>query len=97
MMHIPSFFVGSLASGTAFLLVHQQLSHRERLTRKWPLVDRAEHELRTQLKNLRAQISKDDKLIDAGANNEASFGKETVTKYYTQILDHAQNFFGKKD
>ena len=93
-MHIPSFFVGSLASGTAFLLVHQQMSHRERLTRKWPLVERAENELRTQLKNLTAQI-KNEKLI-AGVN-EASIGKETATKFYKKMLDDAQNFFGKKD
>jgi hypothetical protein len=37
MPHIPSFFVGCMTSGAAFLLVHQELSHRRRLTRKWEI------------------------------------------------------------
>ena len=94
MMHVPSFLVGSLASGSAFLLVHQQLSHRERLTRKWPLAERAENELRAQLKNLKAQIGSQKAV--AGVD-EASFGKDTVIKYYNQTLDNAIQFFGRKD
>lgn len=35
MVHIPSFFVGGLFSGASFLLVHQQLSHRNKLSKKW--------------------------------------------------------------
>lgn len=93
-MHVPSFFVGSLVSGSAFLLVHQQLSHRERLTRKWPLAERAENELRTQLKNLRSQIESQKAI--AGFN-ETPFGEETFTKYYKQALDNAYNFFGRND
>lgn len=93
-MHFPSFFIGSLASGSAFLLVHQQLSHRERLTRKWPLAERAENELRTKLKNLKAQIGPSNAI--AGVDG-ASFGKQSVVKYYNQALDKAINFFGKKD
>lgn len=34
-MHIPSFAVGSLVSGAAFLIVDEQLSHRTRLSKKW--------------------------------------------------------------
>jgi len=94
MMHVPSFFVGSLASGSAFLFVHQQLSHRERLTRKWPLAEKAENELRTQLKNLKAQIESQKAVAGVVEN---SFGNETVTKYFKQTLDNAYNFFGKKD
>lgn len=94
MMHFPSFFVGSLASGSAFLIVHQQLSHRERLTRKWPLAERAEKELRMRLKNVKAQIG-NQKAV-AGVD-EASFGKETVMKYYNQTLDNAYNFFRRND
>ena len=36
-VHVPSFLVGSAFSGTAFLFVHQQLSYRSRLSKKWPL------------------------------------------------------------
>ncbi len=93
-MHIPSFFVGSLASGSAFLLVHQQLSYRQRLTRKWPLAERAENEMRMQLKKLKAQIGSQSAL--AGVD-EASFGKETVVRYYNQKLDSAIKFLKKKD
>lgn len=93
-MHIPSFFVGSLATGSAFLLVHQQLSYRQRLTRKWPLAERAESEIRRQLKQLKAQIGSQSAL--AGVD-EASFGKETVVRYYNQKLDSAIKFLEKKD
>lgn len=93
-MHIPSFFVGSLATGSAFLLVHQQLSYRQRLTRKWPLAERAENEIRRQLKQLKAQIGSQSAL--AGVD-EASFGKETVVRYYNQKLDSAIKFLEKKD
>jgi hypothetical protein len=36
-MHIPSFVVGSIASGSLFLAVHQQASYRSRLSYRWPL------------------------------------------------------------
>ena len=93
-IHVPSLFVGSLASGSAFLLVHQQLSYRQRLTRKWPLAERAENEMRVRLKNLKAQIGSQNALPGV---DEGSFGKATVLKYYNQTLDGAINFFGKKE
>jgi hypothetical protein len=37
MVHIPSFLVGSTVAGITFLALHQQLSHRERLTYRWKL------------------------------------------------------------
>jgi hypothetical protein len=37
MVHIPSFLVGSVFSGGVFLLVHEKMSHRHRLSAKWPL------------------------------------------------------------
>mmetsp|Transcript_6329 Transcript_6329/g.15690 ORF Transcript_6329/g.15690 Transcript_6329/m.15690 type:complete len:94 (+) Transcript_6329:111-392(+) len=93
-MHVPSFFVGSLVSGSAFLLVHQQLSHRERLSRKWLLAERAENEIRAQIKNLKSQIQSQKTFAEV---NNSSFGKETVMKYYKETLDYAHNFFGGKD
>lgn len=89
-MHVPSFFVGSLASGSAFLLVHQQLSHRERLTRKWPLAEKAEIELRARLKDLTDQIKSQKKALGVGDVPD-------VTKYYKEGLDKVYNFFSKKD
>ena len=37
MVHFPSLMVGSIVSGTGALLLHKQLSHRERLSAKWEL------------------------------------------------------------
>lgn len=93
-MHIPSFVVGSVASGSVFLLVHQQLSYRERLTRKWPLAEKAENELRRRLKEMRGQI--ESQKANVGVI-EAPLGRDTVSKYYNQTLDTAYNFFAKKD
>ena len=95
MHHIPSFFVGSLASGTIGLLIHQQLSHRNRLTQKWPLAEKAEDELRNQLKNLRKQFNNNEKLV--GVNNDAYIDKATIERYYKKMMDDAQNFFKKED
>ena len=36
-LHVPSLMAGSFLSGSVFLLVHQQVSYRNRLTYKWPL------------------------------------------------------------
>lgn len=54
----------------------------------------AEKELRTQLKNVKA-FTQDSSTFAPEAKDR--FGKETVTKYYKQMLDEAHNFFGKKD
>ena len=37
MPHFPSLFVGTVFSGCAFLAIHQQLSHRRRLSEQWAL------------------------------------------------------------
>lgn len=39
MVHIPSFLIGSIFSGTSFLLIHRELSHRTRLTTHWIVTD----------------------------------------------------------
>jgi len=90
MMHIPSFFVGSIASGTAFLLVHQQLSHRQRLDRKWPLAEQVKDQVRTQFNNLRAQNMNSNEKV-TGVNDTL------VEKYCKKMLDDAENFFKKED
>eukprot|EP00536_Pseudo-nitzschia_multiseries_P010143 jgi/Psemu1/307062/fgenesh1_kg.300_\ len=94
MLHVPSLFVGSLTSGSAFLLVHQQLSYRESLSRKWAMAEKAETELRAQMKKLKAHVKDHEFVADA---NDNSFSTKTVSKYYKKILDDAQTFFGKKD
>jgi hypothetical protein len=37
MVHFPSLFVGSTFSLVSFLAIHEQLSHRSRLSSKWKL------------------------------------------------------------
>jgi hypothetical protein len=37
MVHFPSLFVGSTFSLVSLLAVHEQLSHRSRLSSKWKL------------------------------------------------------------
>lgn len=44
-MHLPSFFVGSVATGAGFLLIHRELSHRQRLSSRWILAQEAEKEV----------------------------------------------------
>mmetsp|Transcript_2537 Transcript_2537/g.4334 ORF Transcript_2537/g.4334 Transcript_2537/m.4334 type:complete len:100 (-) Transcript_2537:193-492(-) len=42
MVHIPSFLVGSAVSGAGFLLIHRELSHRQRLSKRWIISEYAE-------------------------------------------------------
>ena len=45
MVHFPSLLVGCGVSATGFLFIHQQLSHRARLSRKLPLQGKNKYEL----------------------------------------------------
>jgi hypothetical protein len=45
-MHIPSFIVGSAFSGAGFLLIHRELSHRQRLSKRWAISEFAEEQYR---------------------------------------------------
>ena len=51
MVHVPSFLVGSAFSGVGFLLVHRELSHRNRLSKRWAISEYAEE----QFQELRAR------------------------------------------
>jgi len=61
-MHFPSLLVGSGLAGTVFLAVHQQLSHRSRLTKKWKLREEAEEKVAQAWQQLQtARMGGDDK------------------------------------
>mmetsp|Transcript_9231 Transcript_9231/g.19376 ORF Transcript_9231/g.19376 Transcript_9231/m.19376 type:complete len:95 (-) Transcript_9231:291-575(-) len=94
MIPIQSFLIGSLTSGLAFLFVHRELSHRGRLTRKWPQAEIAENELRALAKSMKSQL--EFQKVAAGAD-PAFLRTETVTKNYKQLLERAYSFFEKKD
>lgn len=56
-MHVPSFLVGSVVSGTGFLLIHRELSHRERLTKKWLLREKIEEEAMNMWNEAKKSVS----------------------------------------
>lgn len=56
-MHVPSFLVGSLTSAGGFLLIHKELSHRERMTAKWALLESAQKEFDVLWKSAKANVS----------------------------------------
>jgi len=57
-MHIPSLFVGSVVSGSGFLLVHRELSHRQRLSTRWIIAEQAEKEINKLWRSAKSSISK---------------------------------------
>ena len=62
MVHWPSLFVGSAVSGTMFLVLHEQLSHRSRLSKKWKLREMADEHLSQAWQQIRqARSSSGDK------------------------------------
>ena len=55
MVHLASFLVGSAVSGTVFLVVNEQLSHRSRLSSKGKLREHAEDAMSKAWQQLRQQ------------------------------------------
>jgi len=55
-MHIPSFMVGTAVSGTGFLMIHKELSHRERLSKKWRFREVVEENFYTVVEVARKQV-----------------------------------------
>jgi len=55
-MHIPSLLVGSVTTGAGFLLIHRELSHRQRLSSRWILAEEAEKELTKLWESARASL-----------------------------------------
>mmetsp|Transcript_31883 Transcript_31883/g.68849 ORF Transcript_31883/g.68849 Transcript_31883/m.68849 type:complete len:98 (-) Transcript_31883:323-616(-) len=66
-LHIPSALVGSLVSGSGFLLIHRELSHRSRLTTKWELQEYVEVQWKEWKK------SSADPIADSAKKNISSF------------------------
>ena len=88
MVHIPSFLVGAAVSGTSFLLIHRELSHRERLSKRWVISEYAEaqfREFRAKAKEAaaastsQAQKSTTPDVASLTANAAASWNKGVST------------------
>jgi hypothetical protein len=102
-MHFPSFLVGSLTSGGAFLLVNQQMAYRERLTYKWPLAQWAENQFRAkwiefveQMKGERQQIRNqlNVKREESGVPDLSTNG---IMKKWNRTVGEVQGYFSKRE
>jgi hypothetical protein len=76
MMHLPSLAVGSLCSVVSFLLIHRDLSHRSRISKKWELAELVESEFKRALDSIRtssvhklpSNLPTGDRVIDVWNN-----------------------------
>jgi len=60
MVHFPSFIIGSLTTGSGFLLIHKELSHRRRLSKKWVVQEKIEEQVKIAAAQLRASRTQMD-------------------------------------
>jgi hypothetical protein len=104
-MHIPSFIVGSMVSGGAYVLISQQLAFRERLTYQWPLAQWAEDQFRLRwreftvhLKGERQQIRQHLNLKKEGDESGIPYLLTTdgITKKWNRAVDVVQKKISSK-
>jgi hypothetical protein len=92
MPHLPSFLVGSIVSGTAFLIVHEQLSHRTRLSKKWKLREIVENkcgELLAKARSVRDEQS--------NTRNVQGMRNFSLTKTWNDGIAKVQNALGRDE
>mmetsp|Transcript_36764 Transcript_36764/g.54010 ORF Transcript_36764/g.54010 Transcript_36764/m.54010 type:complete len:99 (-) Transcript_36764:596-892(-) len=97
MVHFPSFLVGSIVAGTGFLVVHRDLSHRNRLSARWALAEWADGEFRGMMKalNSSSEGKKDSNKTSMVLSNPTV---TTWNKAVGSIRGLVQDaFFGKKE
>jgi len=68
--HLPSAIIGSAFAGCTFLLIERELSHRHRLSNKWPLQEYVEDQWKEWRKNALDSVS------DSSQVSSASFVRE---------------------
>jgi hypothetical protein len=64
-MHIPSLIVGSTVTAGGFLLINRELSHRERLSKKWLLRERFEEGVKEMWNDAKKSMPGNDGDADA--------------------------------
>ena len=69
--HLPSAIIGSAFAGCTFLLIERELSHRHRLSNKWPLREYVEDQWKEWRKNALL-----DSVSDSSQVSSASFVRE---------------------
>lgn len=96
MIHVQSFLVGSIATASVGLAIHQQLSHRRRLTRKWPVYEWLEDKVRTQWKAMVTEMRAER--TDLVAKNPLNLQpKFSLKMEWNNALDQAQKSLAKKE
>jgi hypothetical protein len=102
-MHIPSFIVGSMVSGGAYVLLSQQLAFRERLTYQWPLARWAEDQFRLQWKEFTTNIKRERQQIRQQLKevNESAMPflltRADILQKWNRAVDVVQSFFSKTE
>ena len=93
-MHVPSFLVGSAATGTGFLLIHKQLSHRTRLSAKWALMERAERQFNDLIAEARSSKNNvvDDTMTSTSSNPSFAFSSDQAKNYWNGGITSVREF-----
>lgn len=73
-VHIPSFLVGTAVTGTGFLMLHKEMSHRERLSPKWRLREVVED----QVQKIIASAKSKAVASDYDSNNSSSNSSDSA-------------------
>mmetsp|Transcript_29082 Transcript_29082/g.35425 ORF Transcript_29082/g.35425 Transcript_29082/m.35425 type:complete len:97 (+) Transcript_29082:112-402(+) len=94
MVHVPSFLVGSTFAGAGFLVVHRDLSHRTRLTKRWIISEMVE----AQYKEMKNSFGSKEALAGQMSPKVDTF---SLTKSWNEgvsfVREKVQDtFFGKK-
>mmetsp|Transcript_13477 Transcript_13477/g.19282 ORF Transcript_13477/g.19282 Transcript_13477/m.19282 type:complete len:86 (-) Transcript_13477:269-526(-) len=70
MVHAPSFLVGSICSGMSYLIIHQEISHRNRLSKKWVLTEKIESKMKELMKNANMDIKDIDPKLEVSSREK---------------------------
>ncbi|KAL7569286.1 hypothetical protein ACA910_016833 [Epithemia clementina (nom. ined.)] len=90
MVHLPSFLVGSLTAGVLFLGIHKELSHRQRLSWKWVLQEKAEKQFRKLASQVRSSRS-----LQPQPNQDSFISTKSVPSQVTQTWNQGISFLQK--
>ena len=100
MVHIPSFMVGSSVSATGFLMIHKELSHRERLSKKWKIQEYIEAQIHELITAAKMKGGKEINLLQSPNNTNEWMSpritRENMSKSWNEGLDNFKGFLEKR-
>jgi len=101
MVHLASFLAGSAVSGTVFLVVYDQLSHRSRLSKKTGLREKAEEKMSQawlQLRQSRSGGGDNKQLLQSDTSTSAiPLSKKDFTKKWNGAVSYFENLLRRDD